>query len=237
MLGPVIACYDRLMNTGPGIQTSCPFQYKYANGSTLKRGRGTCLSHDFETELVEHGYTYRPRSTLYSPERLICCIQTLISLMVEHVVRLEKMLFGITRKDLMKLAYELAERNGLQHVFSRDKKSAGQDWFSSFIKRHPTLSLRQPEDTSLARSSGFNAHAVCMIFGILEKLIDEHHLTATRIYNVDETGLSTVQKCEKVVAMKGRHQVGVITSGGRERVPIQLECSASVLHESISPQC
>ena len=158
---------------------------KYANGSTLKRGRGTCLPHDFETELVE------------------------------HVVRLEKMLFGISRKDLMKLAYELAERNGLQHVFSRDKKSAGKDWFSSFIKRHPTLFLRQPEATSLARSSGFNAHAVCRIFDILEKLIDEHHLTATRIYNVDETGLSTVQKCQKVVAMKGRHQVGAITSGER----------------------
>ena len=60
----------------------------------------------------------------------------------------------------MKLAYEFAERNGLQHVFSRDKKSAGKDWFSSFIKRHPTLSLRQPEATSLARSFGFNAHAV-----------------------------------------------------------------------------
>ena len=110
---------------------------KYANGSTLKRGRGTCLPHNFETNLVE------------------------------HVVRQEKLLFGITRKDLMKLAYELAERNGLQHVFSRDKKSAEKDWFSRFIKRHPTLSLRQPEATSLARSSGFN--------------IDEYHLTATRI--------------------------------------------------------
>ncbi len=58
---------------------------KYANGSTLKRGRGTCLPHDFETE------------------------------MVEHVVRLEKMLFSITRKDLMKLAYELAERSCSSH--------------------------------------------------------------------------------------------------------------------------
>ena len=110
---------------------------KYANGSTLKRGRWTCMPHNFETKLVD------------------------------HVVRQEKLLFGITRKDLMKLAYELAERNGLQRVFSRDKKSAEKDWFSSFIKRHPTLSLHQPEATSLARSSGFN--------------IDEHHLTATII--------------------------------------------------------
>ena len=28
-------------------------------------------------------------------------------------------------------------------------------------------------------------------------------------------GLSTVQKCQKVVAMKGRHQVGAMTSGER----------------------
>ena len=48
--------------------------------------------------------------------------------------------------------------------------------------RHPEISLRQPEATSVARSSGFNNEAVGRYFTLLEKIIDEHKLTAMRMY-------------------------------------------------------
>ena len=35
------------------------------------------------------------------------------------------------------------------------------------------------------------------------------------LYNVDETGISTVQKPMKVLALKGKHQVGGIRNGER----------------------
>ena len=124
-------------------------------------------------------------------------------------------MFGISRKDLMKLAEELAEHNGIPHVFNDVNKSAGKDRIASFMKRHPTVSLRQPDDTSLDRASGFNQHGTNAVFSILEELIDENQLSATRIYNVGESRLSTVQKYQKVVALKGRHQVGAITSAER----------------------
>ena len=78
-------CRKAVQHIQAYIATSLVKPEKYSNGSTVKRGRGTCLPHDFETE------------------------------MVEHVVTLEKMLFSITRKDLMKLAYELAERSCSSH--------------------------------------------------------------------------------------------------------------------------
>lgn len=41
---------------------------------------------------------------------------------------------------------------------------AGIDWMKSYMKRHPNLSLQRPENTSLARSTAFNAENVDKFF-------------------------------------------------------------------------
>ena len=40
-------------------------------------------------------------------------------------------------------------------------------------------------------------------------------ITGDRIFNMDETAHSTVQKCSKVVSVKGKKQVGAVTSTER----------------------
>lgn len=73
---------------------------------------------------------------------------------------MESRLFGLTSKDLRSLAFQLAERNGLNHRFDQSSGLAGQDWVKGFLSRHPTLSIRTPESTSGARAMGFNKIAV-----------------------------------------------------------------------------
>ena len=126
--------------------------------------------------------------------------------------------FGLTRTAVMALAYEIASRNGISHVglFSQEKKTAGKVWLKLFLQRHPEVSLRQPEATSIARATGFNRSSVGRFFNLLEREIDRHRFTGMTIYNMDETAVSTVQKkCQKVLGRRGKHQIRALTSGER----------------------
>jgi hypothetical protein len=142
-----------------------------------------------------------------------------------HILKLEETLFGITPLELRSLAYQVAERNCVAHRFNKDKKIAGKKWHYAFMKRHSELSLRQPESTSLARARGFSKSRVFEFFDVLEKLVDQNKLDATRVFNADETGLSTVQKrTRKVIARKGKHQVGSHFSGEPGTLTVAVCC-------------
>ncbi|KAI5703482.1 hypothetical protein M8J75_012295 [Diaphorina citri] len=71
---------------------------------------------------------------------------------------MEERLFGLTLTDLRTLVYSLAEQNNRRtmHPFNKEKQKAGKTWLYGFLKRHPQISLRSPEKTSLARAKGFN---------------------------------------------------------------------------------
>ena len=153
----------------------------------------------------------------------------------QHVMKLEECMFGITPKDLRMIAFEVAERNNIPHRFNREKKIAGKKWYYNFMRRHKELSLRQPEPTSMARATGFNKERVGEFFDILTKIIDENNLEATSIFNADETGLTTVQKkTRKVIAKKGKQQVGSISSGERG-ITTTAVCCASAAGQYIPP--
>ncbi|KAF2893650.1 hypothetical protein ILUMI_12523 [Ignelater luminosus] len=63
------------------------------------------------------------------------------------------MCYGITCSPLIQLAYELAESNNLQTRFTRQKRSAGKEWYLNFMRHHPELSLRAPKPISRAASA------------------------------------------------------------------------------------
>jgi hypothetical protein len=50
----------------------------------------------------------------------------------------------------------LAEKNGIEHRLSHEKKMAGCDWVAGFKNRNPDIYLRKPEATSAARVTAFN---------------------------------------------------------------------------------
>lgn len=133
-----------------------------------------------------------------------------------YILRMEELFFGLTVTDIRRLAFELAERNNIAHPFNKSVGLAGEDWASSFLRRHTRLSIRSPEATSAARARGFNRATVGEFFTLLEQIQNKHHFGPTRIFNVDETGLTTVQgKPSRIMALRGKKQVGALTSAER----------------------
>lgn len=116
-------------------------------------------------------------------------------------------MYGITTSDLRRLAYQLAERNNIPHKFSHIKMAAGKDWLLGFQKRHPEISLRSPVPTSAARARAFNKPIVTKFFTLLKDIIQKESYPSHRVFNVDETSLSTVpRRNSKTFAKTGRKQ-------------------------------
>lgn len=103
--------------------------------------------------------------------------------------------YGLTLRDSRILAYQFAKVNNKKYHESWDiNKMAGKDWLKIFRKKYAKeLSLRKPEATSLARSTAFNKANVAVTFQNYKVALAQNPgITAFNIWNVDETGISTV---------------------------------------------
>lgn len=143
--------------------------------------------------------------------------------LVNYLVIMESKFYGLTRADVRRLAFQLCERNGVQHPFSKDG-IAGRAWFDHFMNRHKdVLSLLKPTATSFSRAYNFNQGAVNEFSNILEAEFERHQYPPQRIFNVDESGITIVQsKTPRVVGLKGKKQVGALSSA--ERGGISYSC-------------
>ncbi|KAB0804364.1 hypothetical protein PPYR_01334 [Photinus pyralis] len=144
-----------------------------------------------------------------------------------YVLKLANLYYGLTPKQIRQIAFEFAASNNIKHNFNCDKKMCGKEWLYGFLRRNPQISLRRPEATSLNRVLAFNRTAVNLFYDNLEQVMEKHHFLPNRIFNVDETGITTVHKPSRVLAQKGRKQVGAITSGERGQTTTVVCCMSA----------
>lgn len=132
--------------------------------------------------------------------------------------------YGITRKRLMQVVYQFAEINGLSSRFNTEKKMAGKDFVKGFCRRHK-LSFKTPEQCSLGRAIGFNEIQVNRFFENLRVVYQNHNFLPHQIFNMDETGISTVpNKTPKVISPVGKKGVCKVSSGERGQLVSVAAC-------------
>lgn len=143
--------------------------------------------------------------------------------------------FGLRTKEARTFAYRLAvEYNKKIPSSWTEHEMAGEVWLRSFMKRHPVLSLRLPQPTSIARATSFNRSNVQLFFQNYTSVVDKHKLQAKDIWNVDESGITTVQKPDRVIARRGQKQVSAMTSAERGTL-VTIALAGNALGNHIPP--
>ncbi|KAH9636837.1 hypothetical protein HF086_017080 [Spodoptera exigua] len=152
-----------------------------------------------------------------------------------HCKASDERFYGLTLSALRKLVFEFADINKLPNRFDKTTKMAGKDWVYEFIKRHPDLALKQTTPTSIARAIGFNKVQVDRFNANLKEVQGNYNISPGRIYNMDETGMSTVpKKTPKVISLKGKKNVNKIVSGERGQT-ITAICCVSATGNYVPP--
>lgn len=145
---------------------------------------------------------------------------------MKHLLENDLRFYGFTKEDVRSLAFEFAEKLKIKHNFCKESRLAGESWLFGFRARNPTISLREPEATSIARARGFNRPQVEHFFKLLDDVGKD--FKECDIYNMDESALTNVQsRLPKVFSERGRKQVGSAVSAERGiHVTVALTCNA-----------
>lgn len=153
--------------------------------------------------------------------RIFNCEQEI--LLSEYLKTASKMCYGLTTKQTRIMAYQHACALKVTMPPTWDQNQcAGIDWLQGFMDRHKELSIRSPEATSMSRASSFNSTNVGLFFNNLEKILLKYKITAERIFNCDETGLTTVTAPTNIIAERGIKQVGKVVSAERGQLVTML---------------
>jgi len=121
---------------------------------------------------------------------------------------------GVSTKDFIHLGAEVCETGGFKK-FKNDCPTAS--WVRTFKTRHK-LTLRRPENISVARVANETPEMLKSFYDTLENLFNElapRGLTGNQVFNTDESGLCMVLKSSKVIALRGSKIVRKLKSAER----------------------
>lgn len=155
-----------------------------------------------------------------------------------HIQKLQTVGFAPTQRNVRNLAYDLAESLNKENTFNKETKMAGKVWFSSFMRRHPELSVRKAQGISRARTEGMNRAEIKSYFTLLTEILTENALfeKPACIWNCDEIGVQLNNEPGKVIAAKGSKDVHVVTSAEKgETITVLACCSAE--GQFLPPYC
>ena len=116
------------------------------------------------------------------------------------------MFYGLPTVAFRRMVLKYAEAVGSLGIPDvwRKEGMATREWYYGYMFRHPKLALKAPEGMSLARAIAFNLVNVEVFFKAYVEAVERHSFMPARIFNLDESGLSTVMKPCKVVCKRGR---------------------------------
>lgn len=178
-----------------GIKKSTLFKrmkaFKKAGGLINGNDSGNSDGDDSSIGRVPNGRTkYKHRQIFTNKEEDQLC---------DYLQNSSRIFYGLTYDQFRKLAYDFLKQLKKPHRSAWEKhKMASKDWLLGFMARHPMLSLRKPENTSISRATSFNSTNVNEFFENYKSVLTRYKFKSSDIYNLDESGIQTVLQSPKV---------------------------------------
>ena len=128
------------------------------------------------------------------------------------------------------IVMDYLQQNNRKHNF---KDTPGWDWWNGFRKRWPQLVERQPQHLPKQRALGANKETIEKWFAMVKEKLEKLNMVdcsdlPMRLWNCNETGISTATQSKKVLSRKGSrwiHETG--GRSGRESITVHGCCSAN----------
>ena len=137
--------------------------------------------------------------------------------LAEFLIKASTMGYGKSKREVLSIVKRTLEKKG-----SNVDDFIGEGWWMKFMKRHPRLSLRTSDPLSRVRRNAVTEENMQHYFSLLRKTLEEHDLLnkASRIYNMDETGMPLDAKQLKRVALKGVKKIQGPSSGNKSQITV-----------------
>ena len=125
---------------------------------------------------------------------------------------MSKIGYGRTQEQIIETVKAILDKDGRNNPFVDNRP--GRDWWHGFLRRHPKLCFRSPEQLALARASACSEQKLYNWYCEFEKFLDEHNVQ-------DPDKMTPAMLCGFVVIS--------VTCGIMQRVPTYPRRTVQVL--------
>lgn len=148
--------------------------------------------------------------------------------LVDHISYMASIGYGYTKSNIQFMAAEFARSLGKK---LNGDKALSHNWFYGFLKRWPDLKVVKPQKLNIARAKSASDISINQYFKELEEILLSKGIknTPERIFNIDETGVSTEHTPPKIVCSKSVNPQAV-TSSRSANITIIAAASATGNH-------
>ena len=137
--------------------------------------------------------------------------------------------FGLGRREVESILETFLKATKQKNPFRGD--SPGEGWWSGFMRRHPELSQRKPQQLQMVRAKASCEEVITHWFGVcLGPVLEKLQLVGKPecIFNVDESGFPLSWTPRSVLTKRGQKSPQALVAGsGRENITVQACASAS----------
>jgi hypothetical protein len=135
--------------------------------------------------------------------------------MAEQCLLMERKFLSLTLADVMRLAYQLAVRNGIKNQFCTRNEKTRRKWLKNCLRRHQEISVTTAEVLRSQNRGVSLLKQQLSIFKSTNPIYTIRHNPA-RLHNGDETSITIVQhKHAKILGLKDKRQISSVQSAER----------------------